>query len=150
MGAKGIAGHRLEFIGGMLSQDAYYHLHDRMDLYLDPFPYASHTTGLDALWMGVPLITLAGQRDVGRSGVFLLTHAGLPELIAQTPRQYVQLAVTLAHDLPGLAAIRGTLRERVRQSPLMDGPRYTRHVEAAYRDIWRRWCEDARSAPSEG
>jgi protein O-GlcNAc transferase len=143
MAATGIKDHRLEFLGGMLSQDAYYHLHDRMDLYLDPFPYASHTTGLDALWMGVPLITLAGRRDVGRSGVFLMTNVGLPECICQTPRQYVELAITLAHDLPRLAAIRSTLRQRVQQSPLVDGARYTRHVEAAYREMWRTWCATA-------
>lgn len=140
MAARGIAESRLEFVGQWLAKEAYSQVHNKMDLYLDPFPYGSHTTGLDALWMGVPLITLAGRRDVGRSGVFLMTQVGLPEFICQTTEEYVQTAIRMAGDLLQLSSIRRTLRQRVRESPLVDGARYTRHVEAAYRDMWRTWC----------
>ncbi len=90
--------------------------------------------------MGVPVITLVGKTVVGRAGLCWLQNLGLPELIAQTPDQFVQIALKLASDLPRLQTLRGTLRERMRQSPLMDAPRFARQVEAAYREMWRRWC----------
>ena len=76
-----------------------------MDLGLDPFPYNGHTSTLDALWMGVPVITLAGRTAVGRGGVSILSNVGLTELIAQTPEQYVAIAVELAGDRARLAAL---------------------------------------------
>jgi predicted O-linked N-acetylglucosamine transferase (SPINDLY family) len=118
----------------------YLELYHGIDIGLDTFPYTGQTTSLDAFWMGVPLITLVGQTAVARAGMSLLRNLDLPELIARTPEQFVNIAVELASDLPRLANLRATLRDRLQRSPLMDAPRFARNVEAAYRDMWRRWC----------
>jgi len=89
----------------------------------------------------VPVVSLAGRTAVGRGGVSILANVGLPELIAQTPDEYVQIAAELAGDLPRLAELRRTLRARMEVSPLMDAPRFARNIEAAYRQMWRNWCE---------
>src|SRR5262249_21248732 len=112
------------------------------DLSLDSFPCNGHTTSLDSFWMGVPVVTLVGHIAVGRAGVCQLMNLNLPELIAKTPEQYVQTAVSLATDLPRLAELRSTLRRRMEQSPLMDAPRFARHIEEAYRHMWRKWCAE--------
>jgi predicted O-linked N-acetylglucosamine transferase (SPINDLY family) len=112
-----------------------------VDIALDPFPFNGHTTSLHAMWMGVPVVTLAGHSHVSRRGVSVMRNMELPELIAGTVEEYVSLAATLAGDLPRLRALRSTLRPRLRESPLMNAPRYMRHLEAEYRRMWRRWCE---------
>jgi protein O-GlcNAc transferase len=137
---QGIASDRLEFVARVSSHE-YFQCYHRMDIALDPFPYAGGTTTCDALWMGVPVVTLAGSTAVARAGVSILANAGLPELIAHTPEQYIQLAVDLASNLPRLAELRRTLRPRLRKSSLMDAPRFARSIEEAYRKIWRSWCE---------
>ena len=91
--------------------------------------------------MGVPIVTLAGRTGGGpRRGVSILSNLGLPELIAETPQQYVDIAVRWASDLPRLAAHRAGLRQRMQSSALMDGPQFTADVEAAFRRIWQTWC----------
>ena len=141
--AEGIGPDRIELVAGR-PRSQYLELFHRIDLGLDTFPYNGHTTSLDSYWMGVPVITLVGQTVVGRAGLSQLTNLGLPELIAQTPEQYVQIAVKLAGDLPRLAELRRTLRGRMEKSPLMDAPRFARNVEAAYRQMWRNWCQQDR------
>jgi predicted O-linked N-acetylglucosamine transferase (SPINDLY family) len=131
-----LRGHQRDFISHL---DAY----NQMDIALDTFPYHGTTTTCEALWMGVPVVTLAGPAHVSRVGVSLLSNVGLPELIAQKPQQYVQIATDLARDLPRLAELRRNLRERMRVSPLMDAGRFARDVEAAYRQMWRNWCATA-------
>jgi predicted O-linked N-acetylglucosamine transferase (SPINDLY family) len=111
-----------------------------IDIGLDTFPYNGHTTSLDSFWMGVPVVTLCGQTVVGRAGLCQLMNLGLPELIASNPDEYVRIAVSLAGDLPRLAALRAELRPRMQASPLMDAPRFARNLEAAYRQMWVRWC----------
>ncbi len=111
-----------------------------LDLALDPFPYNGHTSTLDALWMGVPVITLAGRTAVGRGGVSILSNVGLPELIAETPEQYVDLAVQWATDWPRLSRLRATLRRTMLASPLTDRPRFAADVESALRRMWQAWC----------
>jgi predicted O-linked N-acetylglucosamine transferase (SPINDLY family) len=96
---------------------------------------------MDALWMGVPVISLTGRTAVGRGGASILTNAGLSELIARTPDQYVEIVLGLAQNLGRLAALRGGLRERLQSSPLTDGKRYVADVEAAFRRMWLTWCE---------
>ncbi len=86
------------------------------------------------------MVTLVGQTVVGRAGLSQLTNLGLPELIADTPEQFVRIAAELAGDLPRLARLRATLRERMQKSPLMDAPRFARNIEAAYQMMWQRWC----------
>jgi protein O-GlcNAc transferase len=111
-----------------------------IDIGLDVFPYNGHTTGLDALWMGVPVVTLAGDTVVGRAGASQAMQVDLPELVAKTPDQYVRIASALAGDLEHLAELRCTLRERMRQSVFMDGARFARELQSAYRNAWRSYC----------
>jgi predicted O-linked N-acetylglucosamine transferase (SPINDLY family) len=115
-------------------------LYHRLDIVLDTFPYNGHTTSLDALWMGVPVVSLAGRTPVSRAGLSQLTNLGLPELVAHSEDDYVRIAVELAGDLPRLGQLRSTLRERMENSVLTDAPRFARNVEAAYRKMWQAWC----------
>jgi len=135
----GIDSHRVEFVPHR-SRREYLQLYHGIDLNLDSFPYNGHTTSLDGLWMSVPLVSLAGNTAVGRGGRSILANVGLPELVATTPEQYVQLAVALANDLPRLQELRSTLRQRMEASPLMDASRFARNIEAAYRQMWRKYC----------
>jgi predicted O-linked N-acetylglucosamine transferase (SPINDLY family) len=99
------------------------------------------TTTCHGLWMGVPVVTLAGAKPLSRAGLSLLSTAGLPELVAESGDEYVQLAAELAGDPERRAALRATLREKLRASPLMDERRFAANVECAYRAMWRDWCE---------
>lgn len=118
-----------------------YHLYNRIDIALDPFPCNGGTTTFDTLWMGVPLITLEGGHMMARMGGDLLRHAGLSELVASNEDEYETKAVQLAEDLPRLRAMREGLRDRVQASPLMDAPLFARNFEDAMRGMWRKWCE---------
>ena len=135
----GISDERLTFVDFQPIAE-YFRSYQRIDMALDPFPFGGGTTTCDALWMGVPVVSLAGETAVGRGGVSILSNVGLPELIAQTPEQYVRIAAALAQDLSRLSELRATLRDRMQASPLMDAPRFARNVEEAYRTMWRRWC----------
>ncbi|HYP76058.1 MAG TPA: tetratricopeptide repeat protein [Polyangiaceae bacterium] len=130
---------RVEFVDRCGRLD-YLQRYREIDVCLDTFPYNGHTTSLDALWMGVPTVTLVGETVVGRAGLCQAMNLGLPELIALTPEHYIQIASSLARDLERLSTLRQTLRQRMEQSPLMNGPRFTRHVESVYRELWRRYC----------
>jgi predicted O-linked N-acetylglucosamine transferase (SPINDLY family) len=136
---KGISPDRLEFPNWQ-PWPQYVRTYGQIDIALDPFPWGGGITTCDALWMGVPVVTLVGRTAVGRGGSSILANVGVPELIARTPQQYVQIATDLAGDLPRLADLRRTLRARMQASPLMDAPRFARNVEAAYRQMWRTWC----------
>jgi predicted O-linked N-acetylglucosamine transferase (SPINDLY family) len=92
--------------------------------------------------MGVPVVTRLGDTVVGRAGWSQLCNLGLPELAARTDEEFIRIAVDLALDLPRLSALRAGLRSRMEASPLMDGARFARNLEAAYRQMWRRWCHD--------
>ena len=133
---------RLEFVG-MQSWEGYLETLQRLDIALDPFPYGGGITTCDGLWMGVPLVTLAGRTSVGRGGKSILSNLGLPELVAETPEQFLRIAVSLAEDLPRLTCLRSTLRERMERSPLRDAPGHAREVEAALRGMWEEWCRQA-------
>jgi predicted O-linked N-acetylglucosamine transferase (SPINDLY family) len=121
----------------------YLQQYQHIDIALDPWPYNGHTTTCDALWMGVPVVSLAGQTSVARGGVSILSAIGLTELLAGTIEEYVGIAAGLAQDRPRLAELRSSLRPRLRKSPLMDAPGFTRDVEALYRLMWHRWCQHA-------
>jgi predicted O-linked N-acetylglucosamine transferase (SPINDLY family) len=120
-----------------------------VDIALDTYPYNGHTTTCDALWMGVPVVTLSGTIHVSRAGVSVLSNVGLERFIAPTAEQYVGCAVAAATDLASLAELRLSLRERMRRSPLIDGRSLTRRLEAAYRRMWTRWCESHQHTGSE-
>jgi protein O-GlcNAc transferase len=136
---SGIGSERVEFLSRQ-PRPQYLQTYQRIDIALDTFPYNGHTTSLDSFWMGVPVITLVGRTVVGRAGVSQLSNLGLTELIANDGEQFVQIAAKLAGDAPRLAELRRTLRERMQASPLMDGPRFARNMEAAYRQMWHAWC----------
>jgi predicted O-linked N-acetylglucosamine transferase (SPINDLY family) len=89
--------------------------------------------------MGVPVVSLVGNTPVSRAGLSQLTNLGLPELIARSQSEYVKIALSLAKNLPRLATLRSTLRDRMETSVLMDAPRFARDIEAAYRSMWDRW-----------
>jgi len=139
----GITGDRIEMLGRTPDARDHMKLYGRVDVALDTYPYHGTTTTCEALWMGVPVVTLAGRTHVSRVGVSLLTSAGLPELIAQSPEDYLRIAASLADDLPRLTESRQTLRAKLRASPLMDGARFTSDMESAYRQMWRAWCARA-------
>ncbi len=118
----------------------YLALHNSVDIVLDTFPVCGHTVTCHALWMGVPVVSLGGETYCQRLGVSVLTNLGLPQLLAKTPHQYIEIAAGLAADLPRLSQLRATLRDRLTNSPLINAPAFARQIEAAYREIWRRWC----------
>jgi predicted O-linked N-acetylglucosamine transferase (SPINDLY family) len=115
-----------------------------MDIGLDCFPHNSGTTLIESLYMGIPFITLAGRPSVGRLGCSVLEGAGHPELVAQTEEEYIELAVSLAADQTRLARLRASLRPEMEKSPLMDEPAFARKVEAAYQEMFTKWCEEQR------
>jgi protein O-GlcNAc transferase len=137
---EGIDESRIEFADKQ-PRLQYLALYHRIDLGLDPLPYNGHTTSLDAFWMGVPTVTLVGKTVVGRAGWSQLCNLGLQDLAARTPDEYTDIAVQLAGDLPRLQELRATLRGRMQASPLSDGKRFARHMEEAYRCMWRTWCQ---------
>jgi glycosyltransferase involved in cell wall biosynthesis len=117
-------------------------LYNGVDIGLDPFPYNGTTTTCEALWMGVPVVVLDGDRHSGRVGVSLLTRVGLTELIADSGADYVAKAVGLAQDHQRLAQLRSGLRGRMQNSPLCDAQGFAREVEKSYRKMWQNWCQD--------
>lgn len=139
--AHGIDAARLELLGPVASQAGHMEIYGRVDIALDTFPYNGTTTTCEALWMGIPVITLAGSTHAGRVGASLLAQIGLADLVAQSTDDYIHRAVTLASDIGALARLRGSLRERVAASPLCDEQAFTSAVEAAYRMMWKNWCE---------
>jgi protein O-GlcNAc transferase len=144
--AHGIEAARL-LIQGPVPRAKYLQTYHQVDIALDPFPYTGGTTTTEALWMGVPVLTLAGTSLLSRQGVGLLMNAGLPEWIASDADDYVKRAVEHASDLRKLSALRKELRPQVLASPLFDAARFARHFEDALRKVWRDWCgQDGRPA----
>lgn len=118
----------------------YLKLFNEVDIALDPLPYNGGVTSCDALYMGVPLVSLAGQTYHSRQGLMLLTNIQLPELAAKTPEEYVRVAVALARDRQRLAELRATLRDRLTRSPVMNGVDFARRLGDGYRMMWREFC----------
>ena len=144
--ARGIGPERIELLDRTASLSSHLEAYHRIDLALDTFPYHGTTITCEALWMGVPTIALAGRWHASRVAVSLLSNAGLADCVADTPEQFVRMAVSLAQRPVDLARIRASLRQNMAQSPLTDARRLARNVEAAYRTMWRRWCQ---SSPME-
>ena len=138
--AHGVAAERIELCAWINSSAGHLGAYARVDIGLDPFPYNGTTTTCEALWMGVPVVTLSGDRHSGRVGASILTRVGLADLVAEAEAAYVEKAVALAGDIDRLAALRLELRDRLGRSPLCDAPAFIRYVEAAYREMWRRAC----------
>ncbi len=115
-------------------------MHQHIDLALDPFPYNGGTTTMHSLWMGVPVVSLAGKNSIARCGAAVLSRAGLNDFVVDSEEAYFQRVLELAHDLPGLAALRQTLRSRMLNAD-NDSAMLVRELETAYRQMWRTWCE---------
>jgi len=137
--AAGIAEDRLELRGKSPHREMLGEYGD-MDLALDPFPFGGGITSCDALWMGVPVLTLPGDRPASRQTLGFLQSLGLDDLVAASPDDYVAKAAQWAGDADRLAELRRTLRPRMAAAPLCDGPLFTRALEAALREMWRRCC----------
>ena len=136
----GIGPERIELADYTTTVGDHLAIYGQVDIALDTFPYHGTTTTCEALWMGVPVVTLAGQTHASRVGVSLLSSVGLPELIAASSEEYLRIAVNLGHEVERLSELRAGLRARMSSSPLMDGPRFARNLEQAYRQMWRDWC----------
>jgi predicted O-linked N-acetylglucosamine transferase (SPINDLY family) len=137
---RGIDPARLRLIGRTATLEEHLELYNGIDVALDTFPYNGTTTTCEALWMGVPVVTQCGRSHASRVGLSLLTQVGLDDLVTDNAEDYVERAVGLADDHGRRRQLRGELRDRMRDSSLMDAERFTRKLEAAYRDMWRRAC----------
>ncbi|CAO3363865.1 O-linked N-acetylglucosamine transferase, SPINDLY family protein [Azospirillum palustre] len=135
----GIDAGRIELLARIDAANGHLRAYDRIDIGLDPFPYNGTTTTCEALWMGVPVVTVAGASHVARVGASLLTHCGLTELIAADEAGYIATAVALAGDADRLDELRRTMRDRLNAAPLTDYKGFAHQVEAAYRAMWRDW-----------
>ena len=138
--ARGVDPDRLEF-EGTTSRTAHMIAHRRIDIALDPFPANGGVTTCEALMMGVPAVALVGQSAGGRLAASVMTAIGLPDWIGPDVDGYVEIAVAWSCRIGALSELRRMLRRRYLASPLGDADAYTRAVEAAYRDMWRRWCK---------
>jgi protein O-GlcNAc transferase len=145
--ALGVAAERIA-LQAFLPVHEYLSLYDEVDIALDPTPYSGGTTTCDALWMGVPVLTVPSQRPASRSAASVLTSVGLTDWIAASAEDYVQRAIAFARAPQEIAELRAALRERMRASPMMNEERFTRNLEALYRELWQRWCKEPPSAVS--
>jgi predicted O-linked N-acetylglucosamine transferase (SPINDLY family) len=137
--ACGISPDRL-LLGGMLaSRDDHLAAYNKVDIALDTFPYPGVTTSVEALWMGVPVLSLQGDRFLSRTAGSIARNAGLPDWVAADQDDYVAKAVAFASDLGRLAALRAGLRQQVLASPLFDAPRFARHFEDALWGMWQHY-----------
>ncbi len=139
--AHGIGAERLDLVF-TTPQPNTWAAYGEVDIGLDPFPHNAGTTTIEALWLGVPVVSLADRPSVGRFGLSILHAAELDDWVAETVDGYVARAIAAAGDLPALAELRAGLRLRMQASPLGDGPGLAHHLEQAYRSLWRRWCAD--------
>jgi predicted O-linked N-acetylglucosamine transferase (SPINDLY family) len=121
---------------GSEDRQKYFAAYNKIDITLDPFPFTGGTTSVESLWMGVPLVTLAGGSLISRQGVGVLMNAGLSDWIAEDEEEYVAKAVLFASDLDKLASLRAGLRSQVLASPLFDAARFARNIE---KDLWEMW-----------
>lgn len=133
---RGVQPERLVFAKRIESREDHLARIGLADLGLDPFPYNSHSTGIDLLWAGVPLLALRGNTFAGRVGASMLLAAGLDTLVAETPEQYLEIGLRLYHDRQGLSSLRESLREAKRSSPLFDMAGFARNLENIYTRMW--------------
>jgi len=144
--SHGVAAERLELIGWTKTRADHLALYQGIDLCLDTFPYAGGTTTCEALWMGVPVVTIAGDRYVSRFGVSILSQVGLHELIAPSGEEFVSTAILLAGDPARLTELRRRGRSRMADSSLCQPERFTRSLEDAYLAMYEERCAAAQPA----
>jgi len=141
LSAEGITEDRVEMIAWSPTRAEHLGLYGRVHVALDTIPYNGTTTTCEALWMGVPVVTVRGDRHASRVSASLLTAAGHPEWIAQDADGFVRIATGLLGDMDRLASLRSSLRDELRASPLLDAKAYSGRFHAALRGCWRSWCE---------
>lgn len=147
--AFGVAAERIDVQEARGTLEDHLAMYGSIDIALDPFPYHGTTTTFEALWMGVPVVSLAGDRHASRVGVSILTNAGLADLVAMNAEQYVGIATTLANDPGKLAHLRGTMRERLSSTPLLDAKGMAANLSAALREMWSVYCDSAKQEFSD-
>ena len=145
MGEFGLPAERIELAGSLPHRELL-RAYNEIDIALDPFPYTGGLTVCEALWMGVPVLSLAGDSFCGRHALSHLSNVGLPDWAVGTEEDYVREAVRRAADTQALSELRAGLRERVRASPLCDARRFGASLAEALRGAWRDWCAGAGEA----
>lgn len=138
--SHGIPKDRVIIEGGEL-HEKFLNVYNRIDIALDPHPYTGGLTTCEALWMGVPVVTLPGETFAGRHAATHLTNADMAEWIATNEKDYIDIAVKWANDIDGLAKLRSGLRDHVSKTPLVDGPLFAKNFEVALRHMWSEWCD---------
>jgi predicted O-linked N-acetylglucosamine transferase (SPINDLY family) len=144
--SQGVRSDRITFANRRPTNE-YLKFYHQVDMILDTFPYDGHQTNLDAFWMGVPVIGMEWPWVHARAIVTQAHCLDLPELVGKDEAGFVQAAAAMAADLPRLAELRRTLRERMKKSPLMDSARYAREIEAHFRAAWQKWCAQPPQSP---
>ncbi len=137
----GIEADRL-ILEGYETREKYLAAYQRVDIALDPFPFPGGTTSAEGLWMGVPVLTLAGNRFLSRQGVGILMNTDLPDWVARDKKDYAALATAHAADLQRLSRLRNGLREQVLASPFLDGRRFASHFKDALIGMYQAWNEE--------
>jgi predicted O-linked N-acetylglucosamine transferase (SPINDLY family) len=132
----GVAAERIDLRPSVASTAGHLQMYSEVDIALDPFPYNGTTTTCEALWMGVPVVSLSGDTHAARVGDSISSGVGLGELVAGSLDRYAEIAVALAGDAVRRASLRSGMRQRLRNSPLLDAKLITRDIEAAYRTMW--------------
>lgn len=140
----------LDFRAWEQSTESHLSIYGGVDIALDTFPYNGTTTTCEALWMGVPVVTLLGDRHAARVGGSILQRLGLTDLVAGDAERYLAVAASLAGDLERLASLRRSLRGMMARSPLCDAPSFSSALDTACRDMWRRWCLTGGAAADAG
>lgn len=141
---NGVSPDRVKFVGYIQSFFEHLELYNSIDIGLDTFPYNGTTTTCEAMWMGVPVIVLAGKSHISRVGVSLLSNVGLTELIVESNDAYLEKAIRLAGDLKHLQTLRARFRDMMSRSALTDAHQFTRALEKAYRKMWRNWLDGSK------
>jgi protein O-GlcNAc transferase len=139
--AYGIDAKRIT-LEGFDAREKYFSAYQQIDIALDPFPFTGGTTTVEALWMGVPVLTLQGRSLVSRQGVGILINAGLPHWIANDQDEYLTKAISFTSDLDKLVTLRSGLRKQVLASPLFDAVRFSNNFEKALWAMWQQWLKD--------
>jgi protein O-GlcNAc transferase len=137
---RGVTAERLDLLSWEPLTKRHLAAYNRIDIGLDTYPYNGTTTTCEALWMGVPVVTLAGKTHACRVGLSLLSNIGLPKLAAKAPDEYIDIAVTLAGNLSELRDLRENLRSMMMRSSLMNAERFVGNLENCYRGMWKEWC----------
>jgi protein O-GlcNAc transferase len=137
---EGIAPERIDLLAWRVRTVHHLARYGLVDVALDPFPFNGVTTTCEALWMGVPVVTLRGDRPYARVGASLLASVGLQDFVTEDPESYVEMAASLGNDIFQLRELRLGLRDRMRASQLCDGAGFARTMEQAYRRMWQNWC----------